>query len=228
MEAVVLARLATGLWRIYPSFSLMILGGAAQHVVLRLAGSHYKALWIATSPFLIALQIFAAHEVYRLWCSRWPGKKGYGSVLAAGLALGVAALAGFSLSPAPNYVDWIVEVQRDVGYVVALALIVCVRIFWVQGGWARSLQVHTGVMIGWFALVALSWLPAAINPDWRNHTNEISGWCRAGLLAIWAIWMRVDNSPAPPPIDCGAALAHEQAIARDLRVQPPGPEVFRD
>lgn len=226
MEAVVLARLAIGLWRWYPMFSFMILGGAVQHIALRLLESHYKALWIATSPLLILLQLAAAYELYRIWCARWPGRKGYASVLATGIAIGLTALAGFSLYPAPDYVSWIVEIQRDVGYVVALALIVCVRIFWVRQSWPGPLQLHTGVMIGWFALVALSWLPAAINPDWRDHTNDVSAWGRAALLGIWATWMREDRTP-PPSLDLAAALAHEQAIAKDLRVPPPDPEAFQ-
>ena len=143
-------------------------------------------------------------------------------MLAAGVAVGLAALAGFSLAPAPDPVAWIVEIQRDVGYVLALALIISVRFFWVGTKWPRSLLIHTGVMIGWFAFVAMVWLAAAFEREWRPSASGISNWGRVCLLAIWAIWMRPDES-TPKPIDLARARVEEDAIARDLQAPPPSP-----
>lgn len=227
VEAVVLVRLATGLWRRYPWFALMIAGGAGQHIALRAFTSSYRSIWIVTSPILILFQILAAYELYRQWCQRWPGRSGYGSVLAAGLAVGIAALAGFSLAPAPTAVQWITEIQRDVAYVLALALIVTIRVFWIQPHWPRPLLIHTGVMVGWFSLAALTLILFAINKDWRAMTNEINNWVRAILLGVWAIWMRNDDMTPSPQIDRRAAAAEERAIAEDLQAPPPGPEELR-
>ena len=226
MEGGVVYRLSTGLWRRYPLFTLMFSAGLVQHVAIRVLPSLYRSLWITTTPLLILLQIAAAYEVYRLWCACWPGRSGYGSVLAAGTAVGVAALAGFSLAPAPKPVLWIVEIQRDVAFVLALALIVTIRVFWIRSRWPRSLLVHTGVMIGWYAFVALTWVVISVGHDqWRITVNDTTNWGRIALLAIWAIWMRADTyTPAPPDLD--AAQKEQQAIATDLQAAPPGPEAF--
>jgi hypothetical protein len=187
------------LWRLFPFFCIYLVADVSRSVVLWKLGNSpntkmYRAVWIATEPWAIFLDLLVALELYKSLYRAYPGIHRFARIVVAVGILVAAAIAFGTLSIDIRNITWSVPdvqriflLKRIVSSVIAVLLAVTMTVF-PRAECAVTVIQHGWLLTALFTARALGFFLAdiGINSDLISLPFLA---IQCILYLLWLVWL---------------------------------------